>query len=234
MSQYILLRGFLKSNSLPIIILLAVLLRILVGLGSYSGMHDYPQLGDFEAHRNWMSITLHRPISSWYEELEDTIWWRIDYPPVAAYLSFFFGKIYNYWDPQALEVQNGYESESLKSYMRFTVLFVDLVFLFPPLVLLARSIVGKQMWMFFLIITLFKPDVILIDHGHFQYNSLILGLILAAFYLIKTKNYYFACILYTIAVHSKQMAVYYALAFLGGLIGLTFSENKHNKAKVVV
>ena len=169
-------------------------------------MHDYPQLGDFEAHRNWMSITLHRPISSWYEELEDTIWWRIDYPPVAAYLSFFFGKIYNYWDPQALEVQNGYESESLKSYMRFTVLFVDL----------------------------FKPDVILIDHGHFQYNSLILGLILAAFYLIKTKNYYLACILYTIAVHSKQMAVYYALAFLGGLIGLTFSENKHNKAKVVV
>ena len=133
--------------------MLAVLLRILVGLGSYSGMHDYPQLGDFEAHRNWMSITLHRPISTWYKELEDTIWWRIDNPPVAAYLSFFFGKIHNYWDPQAQEVQNGYESVSLKSYMRFTVLFADLVFLFPPLVLLDKNIVGKQMWMFLLIIT---------------------------------------------------------------------------------
>lgn len=181
-----------------------------------------------------MSITLHRPISSWYEELEDTIWWRIDYPPVAAYLSLLFGKIYNSWDPQALEVQHGYESESLKSYMRFTVLLVDLFFLFPPLILLAKGIVGKHMWIFFLMITFFKPDVILIDHGHFQYNSLILGLILGAFYLISTKRYYLACLFYTIAVHSKQMAVYYAIAFLGGLIGLTLSDNKHNKKKAIV
>lgn len=39
-SQYIILKGFFKTNSLSIIILLAVLMRILVGLGSYSGMND--------------------------------------------------------------------------------------------------------------------------------------------------------------------------------------------------
>lgn len=89
--------------------------------------------------------------------------------------------------------------------MRFTVLLVDLVFLFPPIVLLAREI-NKQMQIFFLIIMLLKPDVILIDHGHFQYNSLILGLILTAFYLIKKRHYYAACIVYTCAVHSKWLS----------------------------
>ncbi len=92
--KYTLLKAFLHPNALPLILTLAIVLRILVGLGSYSGKGDYPNLGDFEAHRNWMSITVNRPISSWYEEGESEPWWRIDYPPVAAYLSYLFGAFY--------------------------------------------------------------------------------------------------------------------------------------------
>jgi len=85
----------------------------------------------------------------------------------------------------------------------------------------------------FILLFLIKPDALLIDHGHFQYNSLILGLILMAFYCILTKQFYWACLLYTIAIHAKQMAVYYSLAFFAALLGLAFQENRHNKSKII-
>jgi alpha-1,3-glucosyltransferase len=80
---------------------------------------------------------------------------------------------------------------------------------------------------------LLKPDLIAIDHGHFQYNSLIIGLILGAFYCLLNRNYYICCVLFTIAVHSKQMAVYYALAFLAGLIGRVLTDYKTDKIRIL-
>lgn len=80
---------------------------------------------------------------------------------------------------------------------------------------------------------LIKPDIILIDHGHFQYNSLILGLILFGFYFLLEKRYYLSCIAFSIALHAKQMAFYYAFAFLSGLIGSTYMKYKSNKVKVI-
>jgi hypothetical protein len=65
---HVFLRAFHPHTSTLLLITLAILIRVLVGLGSYSGKGDYPQLGDFEAHRNWMSITLNRDIAFWYEE----------------------------------------------------------------------------------------------------------------------------------------------------------------------
>ena len=85
-----------------------------------------------------------------------------------------------------------------------------------------------------LLLLLLKPDLVMIDHGHFQYNSLILGLILMGFYCLLKGNWYVVCLVYTIAIHAKQMAVYYALAFLAGLIGLTYHHYKHHPAKVFV
>lgn len=117
--------------------------------------------------------------------------------------------------------------------MRFSVLLIDALFLIPPIVLLSREM-NKRIGCLLVLVVLVKPDVILIDHGHFQYNSLILGLILMGFYCILKKKYYLVCVLYTIAVHSKQMATYYSLAFLAALVGLTIQENKHSKTKALV
>lgn len=116
--------------------------------------------------------------------------------------------------------------------MRFSVLLVDAIFLIPPIVLLSKEM-NKRIGYLLILVVLLKPDVILIDHGHFQYNSLILGLILLSFYFLLNKRYYLVCILYTIAVHSKQMATYYSLAFLAALVGLTFKEYYHNKVKII-
>jgi len=67
--------------------------------------------------------------------------------------------------------------------MKLTTLAVELVFLFPPIILLSYK--SKQIYTKIMLLTiLVKPDIILIDHGHFQYNSLILGLILLGFYFL--------------------------------------------------
>ena len=46
-NKFVLLKGFHSSRALYLIIALAVMLRVFVGLGSYSGEKDYPYLGDF-------------------------------------------------------------------------------------------------------------------------------------------------------------------------------------------
>jgi alpha-1,3-glucosyltransferase len=48
-----------------------------------------------------MSITVSKPLAEWYYEpsAKEEIWWRIDYPPVAAYLSYIFGSVYKYIEP---------------------------------------------------------------------------------------------------------------------------------------
>lgn len=152
---------------------------------------------------------------------------------MAAYISYVFGTIYRRIEPAAMDLQRGYESESLKAYMRFTVLLVDMVFLIPALVLVSKQF-NRHISNLLLVTLLIKPDVLLIDHGHFQYNSLILGLTLLAFHCLLNKKYYLVCLLYTVAVHAKQMATYYSLGFLAALLGLTIREYRHNRTKLMV
>jgi alpha-1,3-glucosyltransferase len=45
--------------------------------------------GDFEAQRHWLEITLQLPCREWYHY--DPEWWGLDYPPLTAFISLFFG-----------------------------------------------------------------------------------------------------------------------------------------------
>jgi alpha-1,3-glucosyltransferase len=229
-------RVFRHMKSIWGILLLAVIVRVLVGLGGYSGKGDWPQLGDFEAHRNWMSITVNRSLDGWYWE-GDSTWWRIDYPPIAAYLSYIFGLIYYSIEPQSLLLQQGYESESLTAYMRFTTLLTDLLFLIPALTLLishTSPFHKPPTHLFFasVLLVLLKPDIILIDHGHFQYNSVALGLIIYSIYCVLTDRLYLCCVLFTLAINTKQMSAYYCLGFPAVLVGRTLIRYSRQYGKV--
>ena len=61
---------FRKMDSLWVWVLVGIMIRVFVGMGPYSGKGDWPNLGDFEAHRNWMSVTLNKPIVKWYVETD--------------------------------------------------------------------------------------------------------------------------------------------------------------------
>lgn len=46
-NRFVLLKAFHSPQAINLIILLAIVVRVLVGLGSYSGEGDHPFYGDF-------------------------------------------------------------------------------------------------------------------------------------------------------------------------------------------
>lgn len=88
-----------------------------------------------------------------------------------------------------------------------------------------------------LLLVLFNPTIVLIDHGHFQYNSISLGLMQLSLYFaflykstesIKKWNIlrlimcsFFFCL----ALNYKQMELYHALPIFFYLLAICFKSN---------
>lgn len=66
---------------------------------------------------------------------------------------------------------------------------------------------------------LLNPCLILIDHGHFQYNCISLGLALGAVAAVLYDKDLVASFLFSLALNHKQMSAYYAPAFFSHLLG---------------
>lgn len=64
-----------------------------------------------------------------------------------------------------------------------------------------------------IVTTLMYPGLILIDHGHFQYNCISLGLTLIAITFILKSNLTLASIFFVLALNYKQMSLYHSLPF---------------------
>lgn len=173
---------------------LAVCVRQFVSLHPYSGEGDGPRFGDYEAHRHWMEITNALPASEWYSY--DLDYWGLDYPPVMAYVEWIFGRLSSVYEPAsiAFESSRGYETLSHRRFMRATVLLCDFVFI---------AVMPQE--------ALLSPAPILVDHGHFQYNCLPLGLACWTAKLIENRPLA-AAACFCVALNTKQTALYYAPA----------------------
>uniref|UniRef100_A0AAV1UK22 Alpha-1,3-glucosyltransferase n=1 Tax=Peronospora matthiolae TaxID=2874970 RepID=A0AAV1UK22_9STRA len=197
-----------------------MLVRWLVGLHSYSGEHVPPMFGDYEAQRHWMEITFNVPISQWYFNTtsNDLLYWGLDYPPLTAYVSYLFGYVANIVEPSMVELTSsrGYESATSRVFMRTSVLLCDVVLLMPAIYCMARVSYGSANWTrrtTFCLLVLLQPAVLLIDHGHFQYNNVCLGYTALGVAFILQGHEVFGSICYCLALNFKQMALYYAPAF---------------------
>jgi alpha-1,3-glucosyltransferase len=78
-----------------------------------------------------MEITLHTPLSEWYEDTNRNplAWWGLDYPPLSAYQSYVTGLLVQLFEPHAVALASsrGYESPSSKQAMRMTVIAWDVL-----------------------------------------------------------------------------------------------------------
>ncbi|KAL8687063.1 MAG: hypothetical protein Q9218_006660 [Villophora microphyllina] len=220
---------------LPLILMAVGLFRWATSFWGYSGFGKPPMHGDFEAQRHWMEITTHLPVSQWY--FYDLPYWGLDYPPLTAYHSWFLGKIGSVIDSNwfALDASRGFEDQMLKVYMRATVLVSEYLIYIPAAVILTRKLGrmrGVSIWesSVALVAILMQPATVLIDHGHFQYNTVMLGFALASISSMLAGRALWGSAFFVAALCYKQMALYYAPAIFAYLIGICmvpkFSANR--------
>ncbi|KAK0670383.1 family 57 putative glycosyltransferase [Cercophora samala] len=217
---------------LPIILMVVGLFRWAAGLWGYSGFQKPPMFGDYEAQRHWMEITTHLPITQWY--FHDLQWWGLDYPPLTAYHSWLCGKIGSLIDPSwfALYKSRGIHDPNLKIFMRGTVIVSEYLIYIPAVVIFVRRfsrLSGVTSWSasISLAAILMQPGNILIDHIHFQYNTVMLGFVVASMSSMLAGRYLWSAVFFVAALGFKQMALYYAFPVFAFLLGSCFSPRIH-------
>ena len=144
----------------------------------------------------------------------------------CIFLFFSASKINSSWI--ALETSRGIESYHHKLFMRYTVLVVDLFVLFPAFLLFYFEFCQKnasQKTCFFLILILYYPGLVLIDHGHFQYNNFSLGLMAWSLWAYGKQRDVAGSVFFCLALNYKQMELYHALPVFFYLLGKAFSRS---------
>ena len=109
--------------------------------------------------------------------------------------------------------------------MRATVIISEYLVHIPAAIIFNRKLAqqrGVSKWESSIALTaiLMQPATILIDHAHFQYNTVMLGSVVASMSSLLSDRYMWACVFFVSALCFKQMALYYAPAMFAYLIGV--------------
>ena len=88
---------------------------------------------------------------------------------------------------------------------------------------LSLQMVHKAIFSFLLLL---QPSLILIDHGHFQYNCVSLGLALWGVLGVLTNHDVLGSLAFSLALNYKQMELYHAMPFFCYLLGKTLRDHQ--------
>ena len=240
----------LENSSLSQLILItlgihffSILIKIFVGKFGYSGEKSPPKFGDFEAQRHWMELNIYLPVKDWYtnSRLNRADHWPLDYPPLSGYHSYLMGKILEKYYPESVAFKKsiGYESAKFKIIMRLFVLISDFIFFHLGVNFFAYYVFiydknkrnkKPQIMNYYIILFLIlvNPLMIIIDHGHFQFNNIMHGLFIISVLFLYSEKFILAIIFFSFCVNYKQMGLYYAIPFPLFVLKKLFLENKKN------
>eukprot|EP01062_Namystynia_karyoxenos_P067423 TRINITY_DN61377_c0_g1_i1.p1 TRINITY_DN61377_c0_g1~~TRINITY_DN61377_c0_g1_i1.p1 ORF type:complete len:552 (+),score=162.84 TRINITY_DN61377_c0_g1_i1:134-1657(+) len=220
----------------------AVALRAALALHPHSGQGKPPMYGDFEAQRHWLEITTALPPRDWYANTteNDLQYWGLDYPPLTAFHSYALGQAAHQFVPEcvALGSSRGAESARCRLFMRATVILSDLLVYLPGAAVAVSAFaapgesatvrVAATLWLWC------HPALLLIDHGHFQYNGVCFGLCLWGAGLVLRGRRLAGSVLFTAALLFKQIALYYAPAFFAAILAQCVAEHGFCSVRSVV
>ena len=195
---------------------------------------------DFEVHRNWLAVTGTLPMREWY--VDATSEWTLDYPPLFAHFERFLAVFARIADPEMLTVQAApYASFACVVFQRCSVIAADVVLALgafraanvatrPCAVAVNERGRGVKRTTnddandepssvaLAALFVLFNPGLLLVDHVHFQYNGVALGLQLCAVAAANEGAPLLAAFLFSVLVHFKHVFAYAAPAFAAHLI----------------
>ena len=119
----------------------------------------------------------------------------------------------------------GFEDQNLKVYMRATSLISEYLVFVPAVIVFGRRLahlqnVARWEYSIALVAILMQPATMLIDHGHFQYNSIMLGFVAASMASVLAGRLLWGCLWFVAALCFKQMALYFAPAMFAYLVGV--------------
>lgn len=222
-------------SQVTIVVLLGLTVRWAVSLHPYSGAGKPPMFGDYEAQRHWQEITLNLPVKQWYFNSSDNNlqYWGLDYPPLTAYHSLLCAYVAEFINPDwvALHTSRGHESQAHKLFMRATVLVADLLIYVPAVLLYCSSLkeISPKRKIASALCILLYPGLILIDYGHFQYNSVSLGFALWGVLGVSCDWDLLGSLAFCLALNYKQMELYHSLPFFCFLLGKCFKKGLKGK-----
>lgn len=181
---------------------------------------------DFDVHRNWLAITHNLPVNQWY--IEATSEWTLDYPPFFAWFEWFLSQFAAFFDPQMLRISaEPYASTETIIFQRLTVILSDLV-LFYALRSYCQRIEEDHLKensgrrnakekrlkeVNVLVFAFSNPGLLFVDHIHFQYNGLLMGIFIYTFSKIKQGKDLQAGILFAVLLNFKHIFLYVAPVF---------------------
>ena len=124
----------------------------------------------------------------------------------------------------ALDTSRGIEDPLLKVYMRASVIVSEYLVYVPAIIIFLRHYtrahgVGTTSASVALVAILMQPATILVDHGHFQYNTVMLGFVVATISSLYAGRLLWACVFFVAAIGFKQMALYYSPVIFAYLLG---------------
>ena len=214
----------------------AMLIRAIVSTYPHSGLGTPPMWGDFEAQRHWMELTIHLPLNSWYRDTKDNnlLYWGLDYPPLTAFGSWLAGEAGRLFAPQAVawEVSRGAEDPGTIAFMRGTVLVADALIYVPAVWFFATTTAPHASRMRIFSALALLPPLVLVDHGHFQYNGVSLGLAMLAVIAIARGQRLAAAFAFSCALNYKQMLLYYAPAWFVFLLAECFGSSSGSTSRI--
>ena len=157
---------------------------------------------DFDVHRNWLAVTSSLPISQWY--VDDTSQWTLDYPPFFAWFEWIMSLFASLIAPEALEITSGViQTSQVILFQRISVLVSEIALVY---VLLKIWKVDKSS----LILILLNFGLVMVDNVHFQYNGILLSLLLLSYKLMEKGDMHNAGFVFAILLNFKHLFMYMA------------------------
>ncbi len=175
-------------------------------------MHCYHST-DFEVHRNWMAITYNLPPSKWY--FDNVSIWTLDYPPFFAYFEWFLAQIAVHVDPTIVKLSaSPILNDNVLLFQRCSVVVTEFVLLWATWRFASRrkdDTINQKETVFILVAL--NGGLILVDHIHFQYNGLLLGLLVLCFDAASQDNGALVAVYFSALVLTKHLFLTLAPVF---------------------